>query len=193
LFVALWGAVLFSLALVMGLSERLHQLERAGAQAMSVTTGLMPEVPKVGAELPSVPGRDELLAIFDEPRTGRVVLFLSTTCAPCLRLGDQLMGDDVAEFADDLAAVNLVLVTDEHGPTAFHSARFARVIVDHDGELSGAFGVKAIPAAIAVDLDGLVRGVNLPSGLADVASLARSCGSGIGSIALSGGLPASPA
>lgn len=176
LFVALWLAVLLSLVLAMGLSRRIHKLESAGGATGQLSADdMLPASVSVGGELPIVAeGGQQLLAAVDAAKAGGVLLFLSTTCGPCLQLAEQLRGD-ISDVAEDLSSVALIVVSDPDGPQTYRGEPFADIVVDERRGIYDAMGIRATPAAIAVDQDRVVRGVKIPQSAADVATLARSC------------------
>lgn len=167
LMVALWLVVLVSLVLILGLIRRVQELE----SGMPGSVGVLPEV-EVGSRLPLPSGYELLLDAAGLKRAG-VLLFLRSGCGPCARVADALAGD-VSDWADDLALASLIVVGDPAGAERFPTDRLT-VVPDEDNVLYDAFGVRATPAAIAVDRYGVVRGTAVPQSVADVASLARVC------------------
>lgn len=166
--IALWAAVLYALLVAAGVSRRLAELQGGPAGLMQSQLDAVAAGPRIGEPLPEVPGHLELSS---GGESGRIVLFVSSSCGPCLRLRESLMAAQ-AERNPALSGVDLVVVTDAGGVDRFSSV--ASAVVVQEGEISTRLGVRVTPFAIAMHA-GSVVGVNLPQSAADVATLAAKC------------------
>ena len=152
--------------MVLGLSQR-FATSTAAAHALSGSFDLLGDVPPVGTRLPH---EQELLAPADE-RGRTAVLFLGSSCGPCQALSDSLAAavidprdSGVLDSGDEL-----VIVTDPAGADAY--GQIGRVVVDRDGALNRALGVKATPMGFGVDQDGTLLAATLLEEVKDVIRL----------------------
>ena len=167
LFGVQWLAIIVLAVLVMGLSQRLTMFT-AAAHALPGSFDLLENVPPVGSPIPH---EKELLAPAEE-RGRTAVLFLSSVCKPCRALSDSLAAvatdprgrGSVLDSGDEL-----VVVTDPAGVDAF--GHIGRVVVEQDGELSRALGVKGTPVGFGVEQDGTLLGASLLGEIKDVVQL----------------------
>jgi hypothetical protein len=183
LFIALWGAVLFAIVLVAGVSRRVSDLESrfpglglSGGSALDVIAA----GPSIGSRLPEFPEHPELSTASVGP-LGRVILFVSSSCAPCVRLAEELNQRDAVATRPELADLDLVVVTDDAGREPFQTFASGGVVVQRAGEVAARLGVRATPFAVAVNRKGVVA-IGLPRSAADIADLAAKCrkpGSGL--------------
>jgi thiol-disulfide isomerase/thioredoxin len=90
-----------------------------------------------------------------------LVLFLSSTCAPCKELARQLRRPVAAET---VGARLVVVVRDEHEAHALELTG-VEVVYQPDFALSRAFETSATPHAFAIDADGIVAGSSTPNTL----------------------------
>jgi hypothetical protein len=164
---ATWAVTVGLVVVVFGLGRRVRILETSMRSPIRFGN-LLSSAPAIGSKLPSVPGYEGI----GQPTlgAGRILLFLTSGCSPCRRLGEQLASLSPQQ-ARALDGVDVVVVTDEQGLSVYESEQ-VRVVAQRDGELSAHFGVRATPFAIAVDKDGTVRHVMLPNALEDLFALA---------------------
>jgi hypothetical protein len=176
LFIALWGAVLYAIVLVAGVSRRVSELE-SGFSGLGQSGGSALDViaagPRIGSSLPEFPDHPEL-STASVGGLGRVILFVSSSCAPCVRLADQLNQPDAVAARPEFADLDLVVVTDDAGRELFENFASGGVVVQRAGEVAARLGVRATPFAVAVDREGVVA-VGLPRSAADIADLAAKC------------------
>jgi hypothetical protein len=169
---ALWCVVLYLILVVAGLSRRLADLHVDAPSIVHPASALeaIAAGPPIGSPLPEFPNHPEL-GRASVGEAGRVMLFVSSTCGPCLRLAEQLKRPDVIAARRELTQMDLVVITDENGREQFESFATGGVVVQHAGEVSAALGIRVTPFAIAVDREGVVA-LGLPGSAADIADLA---------------------
>ncbi len=170
---ALWLAVVGLLVLTLGLSQRLVALERARAAPETPPLDLLGAIPRVGEPLPDLLSGGRI--VYRPATVGRtqILLFLSSTCAPCRELAASLHGAR-RERRRELEGIELVVITDAVGAFVYQDGT-DRLLVQSDSEISKQVGVKATPTAISLDRAGRVCGVGLPGSVEDVARLAGTC------------------
>jgi hypothetical protein len=168
--VVLWFLVALLAFLVLGLLRRIAPvLERAeGVIASSV----VPPGIGVGTKLP----RFELRTSNGEAVTASefvgepfVLLFVSSGCAPCRGLIDDLSGVDTSVLAAELVIVidqSDVCEIDPLGPKVV-------VAYQKDHSVSDAFGTSATPHAFAIDRAGRVAAVGFPNTLDQLVALTQ--------------------
>ena len=103
------------------------------------------------------------------PRRGQpsVLLFLSSGCAPCQQLADEMRAAAAAELPG-----SLVVLTDSGGAEALRLPAGVRSVVDPAREIGDALEVPGRPFAIAVDEGGIIRATRVPNTLAELSMLA---------------------
>ena len=153
----LWLAVLFLLATVVGLSQRLSALEAAaGTLPGSLAIGSGSVGPAIGQPLPDERAFARLSAVGSDTLP-MVVLFLSAGCAPCLRLAEAVAEARLHRTAQgDFAGLRLVAVTDLSGQAQFAKAVDA-LVVDASGELAKSLNIQLTPFGVALDRGAIVR------------------------------------
>jgi hypothetical protein len=169
--------------MVYGVSRRVSDLESrfpglglSGESALDVIAA----GPSIGSRLPEFPEHPELSTASVGP-LGRVILFVSSSCAPCVRLAEELNQRDAVATRPELADLDLVVVTDDAGREPFQTFASGGVVVQRAGEVAARLGVRATPFAVAVNRKGVVA-IGLPRSAADIADLAAKCrkpGSGL--------------
>jgi thiol-disulfide isomerase/thioredoxin len=190
------AALVLLALLVIGLLRRVtfvleqaesHLGELATAASVSPAGGLAP-----GELVPPAAAVRQSGAPFDtqelvgEPS---LVLFLSSTCAPCKELSRQLRRRAAA--AETVGARLLVVVRDEHEA---HSLELAGVelVYQPDFALSRAFETSATPHAFAIDAEGIVVGSSTPNTLGrlrELGDVARRGGEAIATTRTSAEVP----
>jgi thioredoxin-related protein len=171
LFVSLWVCVIGLGLLVLGLSQRLQQIERA-VTVSPLQGGAPPHTNLIGS-----------LLHLPEPHTGLlpagegiVLLFLSSRCAPCLRLGRELERELAADevLREKLCRVRITIISDPAGESLYRPALGVMSLVSEPtGEISRALGVRATPFGIAVTPDRIVRDARVLTDVSDVEGLAN--------------------
>jgi hypothetical protein len=173
LMVALWVVVVVLLALVLGLSRRVRDLEtnRSGGTVVVKGAELSTLGPVVGSTV-DLPGASPRGIAGIEARD-RLVLFLNSSCGPCHLLGDEVIAarDDGFVFDSDL-----VLVTDELGASFYGGLRASTVVVEPSSEISRALGIHATPYGLAVDATGVVKWSGVAGNFDDILSMAATVG-----------------
>lgn len=176
LFAALWVVVVFLLVLVLGLSRRIGTLEaRLGDDPYD--QGPLDGAPAIGDLLPLPEGHEDL-RWGPESGAAHVVLFLSSTCGPCLTLGEKLkaLAEDSDGLPEALRDTEILIVTDSPGETVFGNLGIgARLVTQSDGEISQELGIRVSPFGLGIDAEGIVRAVTLPNTTEDVAAMAEAC------------------
>ena len=176
LFVALWVVVLFLLVFVLGLSRRIGILEAELGNGPSIQ-GPLDGTPAVGEFLPVPKGHEDLRW---GPQSGaaHVVLFLSSTCGPCVTLGEKLKvsAEDSDGLPESLRNIEILIVTDGAGESIFGNLGIsARLVTQSDAEISRELGIRVSPFGLGIDPEGIVRAVTLPNSVEDVAGMAEAC------------------
>jgi hypothetical protein len=172
LIVALWLMVISLAVLVLGLINRVGQLERSAAAQPEGRRAV--RGPQPGTRLPVV-SRHERLAAASGTASKRLILFLSSSCGPCTRLASDLRAAAATEErvqALPPADVELLVVTDLGGAEVFGDLVVAELVVQSDGELSSAWDVPGTPFGVSVDETGVVRASGFASTLAQLNDLA---------------------
>ena len=162
-----WLAIIALAAVVLGVVRLVtpRLLQAADSPPMRMQN----QGPAVGSKLPPFTGLDgsgEVLNAAQLVGRATVLLFLSATCPPCVRLADELGGSDVGELAD-----SLIVVTDLDGYDALRLPASVRALIMPDNEVAEVFTVRGRPFAIAVDMEGVVRskqGLNTVAQLSDL-------------------------
>jgi hypothetical protein len=168
-----WLAIVALAAVVLG-------LVRQGAPAAEQTAEsrellFQNQGPAVGSKLPPFTGRDGSGGTLNAAQiVGRpaVLLFLSATCLPCVRLADEIAGSDPGDLAD-----SLIVVTAPDGHEKLRLPASVRVLVMPDKEVAEVFTIKGRPFAIAAGADGVIRtkqGVNTVAQLGGITASATS-------------------
>jgi hypothetical protein len=165
LVVTLWLVVALLVVLVLGLIRRVGQLESAGSAGDR--TGPAGTGPVSGSPPPIVRGYEHLATVSDDA-AARVVLFLSSSCMTCRRLGGEL----TLALADDdprglfFTDIELVLVTDPEGASALAEVGASQLVTDSDGELRRNWSIPGTPFAVVIDETGVIRASGFTSTLA---------------------------
>jgi hypothetical protein len=164
LMIALWLMVITLAVLVLGLINRVGQLERSARAQPEARRSF--GGPQPGMPLPVVP-RHERLAAASGTASKRLILFLSSSCGPCTRLATDLRAAATDEAVDTLplAGLELLLVTDRDGVEVFGDLPVSELVVQPDGELTRAWDVPGTPFAVSVDETGVVRASGFASTL----------------------------
>jgi hypothetical protein len=172
LVVVLWLAVVALTVIVLGLIRRVDRLENLPTRpTRSIPSRLGPAV---GSLLPAVAGYEQLTG--PGPRQSRLILFLSSTCAACGGLTDELRAqapDGPGGFRW-LGDAELVVVSDAAG--ASDIASVTEIVFQTDGALSTAWGIPGTPFAVAVDAGGRVVSSAFASTLAQLRELIDNLG-----------------
>jgi hypothetical protein len=171
------GLVLLAL-LVIGLLRRtayvLEQAEShlaAAAEAGGAVSGAGGLPP--GAEVPDAFGAYPGGAVFSTSELrgrGSIMLFLTSTCAPCKQLARELRRKSL----DRLSDMRLIaVVRDERERDALRLER-VEVIYQPDFALARAFETSTSPHAFAIDVNGVVVARSTPNTLAGLGEVADS-------------------
>jgi hypothetical protein len=99
-----------------------------------------------------------------------VLLFLSASCRPCLRLARELGESDAAARM----AGSLTVVCDPEGSGILAFPAWLRVLTMSDAEGSEVLGVHGRPFAIAVDEKGMVKAKRMLNTITQLAELTAS-------------------
>jgi hypothetical protein len=168
--VSLWLIVAILALLVLGLLRRIAPiLERAEAIISSepAPPGLSPGSLMPPFEVTTVDSRR--IAASDLIGKPFVLLFVSSGCAPCARLAEQ-----IGEAGDpDLGFDLLVVADDSDAGVEFGEWGSARVAYQVDHEVSHAFETSATPHAFVISGSGTVVAAGYPSTLAQLQALAN--------------------
>lgn len=173
LMLALWVVVVVLLALVLGLSRRVRDLEgsRTGGTVVVASAEVSTLGPMVGTRV-DFPGASPR-GIAGAEAKDRLVLFLNSSCGPCHMLGDEVIAARDDGFVLDS---DLVLVTDELGASFYGGLRAATVVVEPSNEISRGLGIHATPYGLAVDATGVVKWSGVAGNFDDVLSMAAAVG-----------------
>jgi hypothetical protein len=173
LVLGLWVVVVVLLALVLGLSRRVRDLEgnRIGRTVVVADGEISTLGPIVGSSV-DFPGASRRGIVGNEARD-RLVLFLNSSCGPCHLLGDEVIAAREDGFVFDS---DLVLVTDELGASFYGGLRASTVVVEPSNEISQALGIHATPYGLALDRTGVVKWSGVAGNFDDVLSMAAAVG-----------------
>jgi methylamine dehydrogenase accessory protein MauD len=159
-----WVAIIALGAVVLGVLRQVTpHLERPpGPPAARIQD----QGPAVGSRLPPFTGRDqdgEILNAVQLIGSPFVLLFLSGTCQPCVRLATEMS----TAAPGDLTAM-VIAVADEADLGTLRLPAWSRVLAMSTAEVAEVFSVRGRPFAVAVDADGIV---SAKEGLNTVAQL----------------------
>ena len=165
--VVLCVAVVVLTVVVLGLLRQVTPvLERAADAAGGTGRPLGPEP---GHPLPHFVADGTDGAVSDAQLRGRpaVLLFLTSGCAPCQVLAEEMRGSDLARLTD-----RLVVVTGPDGAQRLGIPADVRVLIEHDRQVSDRLSVDGTPFAIAVDPDGIVQAASVPNTIGQLHEIA---------------------
>jgi hypothetical protein len=157
----LWVAVVFVGVTLLGLLRRMNVV-LAAAERTSRQHGGLGFGPPVGARLPDFEGRALDGGFVDSAalraRGATVYLFVSPGCAPCAAICERLRATGWAE------PTPLVVVTSDSAEgRRLGAVTGVTVVLQRDGEVSDAFGVKPTPFVVAVDDDARITVSRVPT------------------------------
>jgi len=165
-----WLAIVALLIVVLGVLRQITpHLQRGAAPPMR---DLLNQGPAVGSKLPAFAARDAGGdVVLGKPLNGQpgVLLFLSASCRPCLRMAREL-GD--AEAVAGLAG-SLVVVCDPEGAGVLAFPPWLRVLTMSEAEGSEMLGIALRPFAIAVDAGGVVTAKRMLNTIPALTDLVR--------------------
>jgi hypothetical protein len=180
--VALWVTVACLIVVVIGaLRQIASYLERessghapsARAQPEPVERGpLGGQGPDLGTQLPNLAARDangELVGLLGTSDLPRLLVFLSSRCAPCQKLAAEMRSSDPARLAS-----YLTVVADPDDADSLELPAGLPVVTLAAHEIKGDLGIPGRPFVLAVDEGGIVRGKQVPTTVAQLASFANS-------------------
>jgi hypothetical protein len=163
-----WLAIIALTVVILGMLRMVspHQEE------VPQRTRLRDQGSAVGTKVPDFTGSDGSREIVStELMRGQpsILLFLSSSCGPCLKLAQELTASGpVVELAD-----TLIVVTASSGPDTLKLPTWVRTLFVPDAECKEVLGISARPFAVAVDADQVVtekRPVNLVAQLTELAT-----------------------
>jgi methylamine dehydrogenase accessory protein MauD len=171
-YIMLWALTLILVIVVLGLLNAVTTLrQRLGPEpgALAINDG-----PLIGSQAPRLEG-----TLLSGVHIGRaasdhttVLVFVSPTCDPCLRLLPQISG-----FVRRTPEVDLFVILQGSAKSARELVSLyeipANVLVDTDGTITAAFGVRATPFGLAIDTDWIVRTKGIANDAGHLEALAR--------------------
>lgn len=164
-----WLAIAALAVVVLGVLRQVApHLQRAAAPAPP--HDYRNQGPTVGARLPAFAARDAGGGIVDGGApAGRpgVLLFLSASCRPCLRLARLLSAPDVPAALTG----SLTVVCDPEGAEMLAFPAWLPVLTMSDAEGREVLGVHGRPFAVAVGADGTVTGKRMVNTIAHLTDL----------------------
>jgi hypothetical protein len=121
-----------------------------------------------GDPLPAFTARNSQGKVTSTDLLGKpvVLTFLSAGCKLCQLIGRQLTTEGVGDLAD-----RLLVVTAEGVPAAIGLPPDVNTLIEDDHEVSEALTVIGTPFAVAVDAEGVVRGLAAPNRRTDLVQL----------------------
>lgn len=166
----LWAFAVVLGLLVLGLLRRIAPiLERA--EAMASSTAASPGLPP-GSALPPfevVSGDGRKLKSSDLVGSPFVLLFVSSGCAPCKRLGEEMRRANEGSLV-----VDVVVVADQSDAGIdFPEWEYATLAYQSEGQVSRALGSSATPHAFAIGSSGVVVAAGFPNTLNQLKALAN--------------------
>jgi len=180
--VALWVTVACLIVVVIGaLRQIASYLERESSghasspQAQDEPAERGPlggQGPDLGTQLPNLAARDangELAGLLGTSDRARLLVFLSSRCAPCQTLAAEMRRSDPAHLAS-----YLTIVADRNDAGSLELPAGLPLVTLAAHEIKGDLGIPGTPFVIAVDEGGIVRGKQVPTTVAQLASFANS-------------------
>lgn len=155
-YVILWALTLVLVIVVLGLLSEISTLrQRLGPEPGALATN---DGPLIGSRAPRLEGTllsgTRIRREGSEHRT--ILIFVSPTCDPCLRLLPQISG-----FVRRKPEVDLFVVVQGSTETARELVSLyeipANVLADADRSISAGFAIRATPFGIALDTEWIVR------------------------------------
>jgi hypothetical protein len=121
-----------------------------------------------GDPLPAFTARTAQGKVTNTDLLGKPVImaFLSAGCKPCQLIGNQLGKEGLGDLAD-----RLLFVTTEGAPAALGLPPDVPALIEDNHEVSEAFTILGTPFAVAVDAEGVVRGMTVPNSRIDLDEL----------------------
>jgi thiol-disulfide isomerase/thioredoxin len=168
-FGVLWGTVLLTVVIVLGLLRRLSGvLERLEAAKNVNDLELGAPVMSTVPQFDLFESSGQRISYSEIIRGPTIVLFMSADCPACDVLAKQLV--DVGQEVDDLPFV-LVM---EDAPAAWSPAMHSRlrVLYQRGEAATNAFANRATPQAYVVDEAGIVLDRRVPGSFADLRAMA---------------------
>lgn len=158
--VVLWLAVIALAVVLLGVLRQItSHLDRFARQPSAPMSA---QGPAVGSSLPDFTARDShggtvtAGQLRGEPS---VLLFLSSGCAPCRVLAEEIAGSDPSD-PGELTRI-LIVVTDPSSVDALRLPVWLRILTLPESTQAEEFGIPGRPFAIAADQDGFIRGTRL--------------------------------
>jgi methylamine dehydrogenase accessory protein MauD len=164
-------AIIVLAVIMLGVLRQITPVLEQSTAARALALDPLDQGPRVGERLPQFTAWDTGGVALDEGMlNGRasVLLFLSAGCGPCENLAQEISQADLGKLSDEL-----VIVTDSHEQGGLGTAGELPVLIEPDGSVSGVFGIRAKPFAVAVDGAGIVRGSRGANKIRDLDSLAE--------------------
>jgi hypothetical protein len=121
-----------------------------------------------GDPLPAFTARNAQGKVTNTDLLGKPVImaFLSAGCKPCQLIGSELGRDGLGDLAD-----RLLFVTAEGAPAALGLPPDVPTLIEDNHEVCEAFTILGTPFAVAVDAEGVVRGMTVPNSRIDLDQL----------------------
>lgn len=171
-YAALWVAVVLVGLTALGLLRRMNAVLAASADRSTHQHGL-DFGPPTGSDLPDFTARRPDGSVVQSSslreQGAAVYLFVSPGCGPCMAICDQLRSTGWQE-PTPLVAVTYDSLDGRHMVGGLPGAT---ALLQHDGEVFDAFGVRPTPFAIAVDDECKVVGSRVPGSASDLRALAH--------------------
>jgi hypothetical protein len=173
LITVLWGFAMVLGVAVLGVSQRLGQLESSGVQLIRAAAD---NGPTVGTTL-DLPV-DLLLRLSpDGQRQDLVILFLSSSCGPCQDLAHELRAaepDGTPGTQSDEYSGSTLLVTDEDGLKLYADLpQIGEIVPQAGGDVARVLGVSVSPYLLAMTAEGIVTAAQVPSSVKDLTQAER--------------------
>lgn len=166
--IALWLAVICLAVVVLGVLRQLSTIAERTAADQQIQQP-KPMGPAQGTVVPKFAVRATNGEMFTDDHLRdhpSVLLFMSSHCGPCQKLAGEMRDADLTEIGD-----YLTVVTDEEGAAALGLPVTVRTVEESTNGIAKALEVKGRPFAVAIDENGVVRGSNVPSTVANLSTL----------------------
>jgi hypothetical protein len=171
LIVLLWCVVMILIVLTLGLNRTVQQLAAtvdAAPQAFAHALDLFAAAPAIGSNLLQLESYRALQASASCEQNGAVIVLMAADCGPCQPLAEALRTRPLPT-STNRDEPQLIIVADPGDADRFRAA--GTVVEDRDRRHSTAFGIQATPTAFAIDRNGTLQAVGLPSTTDDIATL----------------------
>lgn len=167
--VVLAVAVAVLAVIVLGLLRQVTPVLERAATATQAGMEVTSQGPVIGEPLPRFSAGGPNGEVTDEQLRGQpaLLLFLSVGCGPC-----EMLTEDMRKAGLNGLDKQLIVVTSPGGQRELDLPADVRVLTEQNRSVSEALSVIGTPFAIAVDPEGIVKGVSVPNTVRQLGDLA---------------------